>query len=82
MTDIQRLSDERTAAMTPAERVARASAMLRWTREFLARQIAAEEPDCSEELLKLKVAARLYAAEPSVLALIHEQMRRVSSRSV
>jgi hypothetical protein len=82
MTEIQKIYDERMAALTPAERMARVSAMLKWTRDFIARQILEEEPDCGEELLKLKVAARMYGSQPQVMALIQQEIERVSARSV
>jgi hypothetical protein len=82
MTEIQKLYDERIAAMTPAERVARTSAMLKWTRDFIARQILEEDPDCAQELLKLKVAARMYGSQTQVMALIQQEIERVSARSV
>lgn len=82
MHDIQKIYDDSMADLTPAERIARASAMLKWTRDFIARQILEEDPDCGEELLRLKVAARMYGSQPQVMALIQQEIERVSARSV
>lgn len=82
MTDIQKIYDDRMAALTPQERMDRASAMLKWAREFIARQILESEPDCEEELLKLKVAQRMYSTNAGALALIQEEIDRVSHRSL
>ncbi|HUG18038.1 MAG TPA: hypothetical protein VMM56_03625 [Planctomycetaceae bacterium] len=70
------------AALTPKERMDRAVAMLKWARDAIGRQILKEEPDCDAETLKWKVAARLYASDRRVVAMIERILERVSDRSL
>ena len=76
--DIQTIYQNRLAAMTPAERVARSVAMFQWTREQLARQIIAEQGPTHPSRLKWLVALRLYGNEPQVKAMIERKLADVS----
>jgi len=66
------------AAMTPAERVARAAELLHWTRETIGRRIVAERGPMSAERLKWEVALRLYGSEPQIRTWIEEILVDVS----
>ena len=76
--DVEAIYQERMAALTPKERVARAAAMFQWTREMIARRIIAEEGPMSAERLKWRVALRLYGNEPEVAAMIRGMLDDVS----
>jgi hypothetical protein len=54
---------ERIDALTPMERMARASSIFQWTREAIARQIVADSGPMSSERLKWLAAMRLYGTE-------------------
>jgi len=60
----------RMQALSPRERMARSMAMLKWTRDLLARQILAESGPMSDERLKWEVARRLYIADAAAVAMI------------
>jgi hypothetical protein len=64
----------RMQALTPLEKVARSMAMLKWTRDAIARQIQAERGPLSNEQLKWEVALRLYGNEPSIRRMIETQL--------
>ncbi len=68
----------RTDAMTAAERVARSAAMFQWTRDQLARQITSESGEMPDEVLRLRVALRLYGREPEVRNMIERKLADVS----
>ncbi len=76
---IESLYQERIAAMTPAERVARSAALFVWTRQQIQRQITAEHGSIPENTLKWLVALRIYGAEPVVRVLIEKELARFSS---
>ena len=76
--DIEHEYHVRLDAMSPAERVARSAAMLTWTCQQLARQITKEQGQLSDEILKCKVALRLYENEPEVKRLIEQRLADVS----
>ena len=63
--------------MSVAEKMQRSMAMLKWTREMIARDIQAERPDISPERLKWEVALRQYGSEPHVRGLIERMLERV-----
>lgn len=69
----------RIDAMSPAERVSRSAAMFAWTCEQLSRQIIADEGRLPDEVIKLKVALRLYGDEPDVRQMIERRLANVSS---
>ncbi len=68
----------RMKTLTGRERVARSMAMLKWTREMIARQIIAQEGPMSDERLKWKVALRLYASDAAVCRLVESKLAHVS----
>ncbi len=76
---IESLYQERIAAMTPAERVARSAALFDWTRQQIQRQITAERGPIPADSLKWLVALRLYGAEPVVRVLIEKELAHISS---
>ena len=65
-------------ALSPQERIARCAAMLKWTRDLLARQVTAELGAISDERLKWEVAKRLYGADPTTRAMIDQRLEDVS----
>jgi hypothetical protein len=71
---------EAIQAMSPCERLARVEAMLAWTRNLLARRIAAESPvEFGPKRLRWEVALRMYGSEPDMRRLLEENMPDVSS---
>ena len=64
-------------AMTVAERVRRAEALFRWSRDYLARSIRATQGPLSEAGLKREVALRQYGSDPTARRLIDEWPVRV-----
>jgi len=65
-------------AMTVAERVRRAEALLRWSRDYLARSILVTQGPMSEARLKREVALRQYGSDATARRLIDEWPVRVS----
>lgn len=65
-------------ALSPKERVARSVAMLKWTRDLLARQVIADLGPMSDERLKWEVAKRMYGADPIAKATIDRKLADVS----
>ena len=59
-------------AMTVAERVRRAEALFRWSRDYLARSILVTQGPMSEARLKREVALRQYGSDPAARRLIDE----------
>jgi hypothetical protein len=68
----------RMDSLLPKERVARCAAMLKWTRDVLARQVIDELGAVSTERLKWEVAKRLYGADPAARAIIERRLADVS----
>ena len=66
-------------ALAPHERVARSMALLKWTRDNLARQIVEELGPMPYERLKWEVAKRLYCADPQAVAMIERKLADVST---
>ena len=64
-------------AMTAAERVRRAEALFRWSRDYLARSIRLTHGPMSEARLKREVALRQYGSDPAARRLIDEWPLRV-----
>ena len=64
-------------AMTVAERVRRAEALFRWSRDYLARSIRATQGPMSEARLKREIALRQYGSDPAARRLIDEWPARV-----
>ena len=77
MSTIEGEYQSRMDALSGTERVARSMAMLKWTREMLARQIIAKEGPMSDERLRWKVALRLYASDEAVCRLIESRLAHV-----
>lgn len=65
-------------AMTVAERVRRAEALLMWSGDYLARSILATHGPISEATLKREIALRRYGSDPAVRRLIDELPTRAS----
>lgn len=77
VSDVELEYQRRVDSMSPAEKLARAAAMLAWAKSQIAFQIKASNPQISDERLKWCVAKRLYGAEPEVLKLIEQQLENV-----
>lgn len=75
---IEQQYQSRMDALSPQERMVRCSAMLKWARDLLARQIIAEQGAMSEQRLKWEVASRMYAADPIAKAIIDQRLHDVS----
>ena len=65
-------------ALSPQERIVRSVAMLKWTRDLLARQVTDELGAISDERLKWEVAKRMYGSDPTTIAMIDQRLRDVS----
>lgn len=59
-------------AMSVAERIRRAEALFRWSRDYLARSIRAAQGPMSEARLKREIALRQYGSDPAARRLIDE----------
>ena len=79
MTLVETVYQARLATMTGAERIARSAAMLKWTREMIARQIESAIGPLSKERLKWEVALRVYGQDKKVRKLIERKLTEVSS---
>lgn len=75
---VQQQYTSRMDALSPQERIARCVAMLKWTRELLARQIIADLGEMPDERLKWEVAKRMYGADPAARAVIERRLDDVS----
>ena len=64
-------------AMTPADKIARMVALNRWAHWNIERCITEEEGPLPPELMKWRVALRLYGRDPVCRQLIEEQLARV-----
>jgi hypothetical protein len=78
MSKIELEYRNRMDALLPSQRVARCMAMLKWTREMLARQIVAESGPMSGERLRWTVALRLYGSDPVTRQMIERKLADVS----
>ena len=78
MSLIESEYQSRMDALTGRERVARSLALLKWSREMIARQILAEKGAIPEERLKWEVALRLYGGDPAVRGMIESKLADVS----
>lgn len=68
----------RIDAMSAVERIRRAEALFRWSRDYLARSVLAAQGPMSGDRLRHEVALRQYQADPSARKLIGELRARVS----
>jgi hypothetical protein len=80
MTPIEQTYQAKIDAMTPAERMARASSLFNWVRETIARQIISEAGPLDPEVLKWRVALRLYGGDPNSRRMIEEKLASVADR--
>ena len=79
MTFVEQEYQRRIRAMTPAEKLARMHALNEWARWNIARIITEESGPLPPEVLKWRVALRLYGRNPVCRTLIEEQLARVSA---
>jgi len=70
--DVELEYTRRISAMSVAERIQRAEALFRWSRDYLARSIVAASGPMSEPALKREIALRLYGSDPAGKKLIEE----------
>ena len=62
----------RIEGMSAVERVRRSEALLRWSRDYLARSILAAQGPMSDARLRREILLRQYGADPSARKLIDE----------
>lgn len=77
MNSIEKEYEKRMDALAPKDRMARAAAMHRWSREIIARQIILNEGHVQPERLKWLVALRVYGADPMTRELIRKALDNV-----
>ena len=75
---VEQQYNSRMDLLSPQERIARCAAMLKWTRDLLARQVVAELGAISDERLKWEVAKRMYASDTTARAMIDQRLEDVS----
>ena len=75
----EQLYQKRMGLLSPQERMARCVAILKWTRDLLARQIQEELGEVGPERLKWEVALRMYGADPKARVLIERKLADVSN---
>jgi hypothetical protein len=81
MTPIEQKYQARIDAMSPDERMDRASSLFNWVRENIARQIVAESGPVDPEVLKWRIALRLYGDDPVTRLMIEEKLASVADRT-
>ena len=74
---VEQQYNSRMDALSPQERIARCAAMLKWTRDLLARQVTEELGPLSDERLKWEVARRMYGSESTAKAIIDQRLNDV-----
>ncbi|NQT36260.1 MAG: hypothetical protein HQ581_02160 [Planctomycetes bacterium] len=77
-TDVQQRFQASIDALSPYERVQRATAMFQWSREIIARRVLAQLGPMDPERLKWEVALRQYGADPRTRAMIERRLASVS----
>ncbi len=75
---VEQAYNARMDSLSPRERMHRCAAMLKWSRDLLARQILTELGEMSAERLKWEVAKRMYGADPTARAFIDQRLADVS----
>lgn len=75
---VEQRYSSRMDALAPHERISRCTAMLKWTRDLLARQILAELGEMPDEQVKWEVAKRMYGTDPAAMALSERRLKDVS----
>lgn len=78
MSDVESKYDACVEAMGVIGRVRRIDSMFCWSRDYLARSIAAAAPGLSDIELKLEIALRQYGSDPKMRTLIQELRSRDS----
>jgi hypothetical protein len=78
MNDVESKYEACVQAMGVLGRVRRIDSMLCWSRDYLARSIAAASPGLSDFELKLEIALRQYGSDPRMRRLIQELRSRDS----
>ena len=68
----------RMDALSPKERMARCTAMLKWSRDVISRQVTSELGSMPTTRLKLEVAKRVYRSDAFVCQLIDEALAKYS----
>ena len=77
MSSAEQLYQTAVDQMSIKERVARSVELFNWSREFMGRQIRSENPDMSDERVKLLVALRMYGSEPAMKRLLETALADV-----
>ena len=75
---IEQAYQSRMDGLPGKERIARSLALLKWSREMIARRIVAERGVISEERLKWEIALQLYGGDPTVCRMIESELADVS----
>jgi len=78
MSIVQQEYESQMDRLTPKERMARSVAMLKWSRDLIARQILETDGPRSFECLKWEVAMRQYGSDPKLRSMIQRMLERVS----
>ena len=78
MSVVQQKYDELIDAMPIHVKVARATQMFQWSRDWIRRQILAEKGLMSEQRLRLEVALRMYGQEEPMRRLLEKALSHVS----
>jgi len=78
MSIVQQEYESQMNGLTPKERMARSVAMLKWSRDLIARQILETDGPRSFERLKWEVAMRQYGSDLNLRAMIQRMLERVS----
>lgn len=78
MSIVQKEYESQMDCLMPKERMARSVAMLKWSRDLIARQILEMDGPRSFERLKWEVALRQYGSDPEVRSMIETMLERVS----
>ena len=77
MSSIEKLYQTAVDEMSIKEKVARSVELFNWSREFMGRQIRSENPNASDERIKLLVALRMYGSEPGMKKLLEDALAKV-----
>jgi hypothetical protein len=82
MTLVEQTYQSIVDRMSPAERIARSVSLFYWVRENIARQIIAESGPLPPEVLKWRVALRLYGGDPVSRRMIEEKLASVANPAI
>ena len=64
-------------SMTPCEKIARSIGLFNWSRDFLWRQVRAENPNASNARIKLLVALQIYGGNTRMRSTIEGLLAHV-----